>query len=111
MRVAYDVRTSRLIVPDMFPHVDRRSAMVAELKQLVAKRSSRAMPAHKRLDERKARLTCMVREGRFVLQLAVRGSSHAYAVRYLMNLVNELHLCLHDGYPEYLVAHFGVSSE
>ncbi len=85
--------------------------MVSELKQLVAERSSRATPAHKRLDGRKAQLTCMVRERTFVVQLAVRGSSHAYAVRYLMNLVNELHLRLHEAYPEYLVAHFGVSSE
>jgi hypothetical protein len=111
MSLLYDSRTSRLIIADLFPHVDPRSDMVADLRRLIVERSSSELPAHKRLDRRKAQLTCTVRRGRLAVQLLVRGSSHAYAVRYLLNLVNELHLRLHEAYPEYLIAHFGVSPE
>jgi len=111
MSLSYDSRTSRLIIGNLFPHVNPRSEMVADLRHLIVERSSSELPVHKRLDRRKAQLTCTVRRGRFAVQLAVRGSSHAYAVRHLLNLVNELHLRLHEAYPEYLVAHFGVSPE
>jgi hypothetical protein len=85
--------------------------MVRELRRLVRERSTGKLPAHKRLDRRKARLTCGVRAGSFSLDLAVRGASHEYAVRHLMNLVNELHLLLQEKYPEYLVTEFGLSEE
>ena len=45
------------------------------------------------------------------LVVTVRGRNHAYAVRHVLNLVNELFLYLHESYPEYLIERFGLSPE
>jgi hypothetical protein len=111
VKLLFDPQRNGLSLSDMFPRVGSHSMMVQELRQLVRDRSSRKLPAHKRLDRRKARLTCGVRAGSFSLGILVQGASHEYAVRHLMNLLNELHLLLHEKYPQYLVAEFGLSEE
>ena len=41
----------------------------------------------------------------------MRGRHHQYAVKAALNLINDLFLLLHEAYPEYLVEHFGLSTE
>ena len=41
----------------------------------------------------------------------IRGHHHAYAVKKALNLVNELFLSLQEKHPEYLIEHFGWSTE
>ncbi len=41
----------------------------------------------------------------------IRGRNQEYAVRKALNLVNEMFVALHEGHPEYLVQHFGISQE
>jgi hypothetical protein len=96
---------------DLLTHVDRRSAMARELAALVAGRTSRALPGHKRIDARRASIEASIGRGTFSLVVSVRGAQQKYATRYALNLVNELFLLLHEKYPEYLVEHFGLSSE
>jgi hypothetical protein len=43
--------------------------------------------------------------------MRITGADEADAVSQLLNLVNELFLVLHEAYPEYLVAQFGLSAE
>jgi hypothetical protein len=43
--------------------------------------------------------------------MTIRGANHEDAVRKLLNTVNELFLLLHERYPDYLVAQFGLSAE
>jgi hypothetical protein len=52
-----------------------------------------------------------MREGNFSLTLTIRGEHYEYAVRSGLDLVNELFLLLHESYPDYLVQHFGLSSD
>lgn len=111
MHAVYDPRTGVLTFVALFPGVDRPSAMAAELKSLVAERSMKDQPAHKRIDARRARVTCAVRKGDWSLSIEIRGANHEYAVRHALNLINELFLALHASYPEYLVEHFGMSTE
>ncbi len=111
MHAVFDAQRSVLTFPTLFPHVDPRSAMAAELKVLVVSRTLKDQPAHKRLDARRARLTCAVRKGDWSLGLEIRGANHEYAVRHALNLINELFLALHASYPEYLVEQFGLSTE
>ena len=85
--------------------------MVKDLRALVADRATRRVPAHKRLDARKARASCAVRGGGFALTMTIAGQNESYAVSQLLNLVNELFLVLHESYPDYLVAEFGLSPE
>ena len=110
----YDPARRVLSFDGLFPHVAARSTMAGVLRDLVAERSTRRVPAHKRLDGRRVQVECAVERQRFTLAMRVRGApgrNEAYAVRHLLNLVNELVLALHETYPDYLIAHFGLSSE
>lgn len=111
MTARFDPKTSALTFASLFPDVDPRSRMVAELRALVAERSSRNLPDHKRLDRRRVTIACSVRRGHLSLSIGVRGGHHGYAVRKALNLINELFLVLHETYPDYLIQHFGVSAE
>ena len=95
----------------LLPRITGRSAMVKDLRALVGDRATRRVPAHKRLDARKARASCAVRGGCFALTMTIAGPNESYAVSQLLNLVNELFLVLHESYPDYLVAEFGLSPE
>ena len=103
---SHDIRFHRLL-----PHVDHKSPMVAALRTLIEGRKRRDLPAHRRLDGRRARAACVVSDRDFSLTLNVRGSHYEYAVRGGLNLINELFLLLHEMYPDYLVEHFGLSSD
>jgi hypothetical protein len=111
MRVVFDTRRGVLAFPALFPGAGGQPAMALELKTLVAGRTRKDQPAHKRLDARRARITSAVRQGAWSLAVEIRGANHEYAVRHALNLVNELFLALHASYPEYLVEHFGMSTE
>ncbi len=78
---------------------------------MVAARSTRAVPDHKRIDARRARLACAVSKGDFSLSVEIRGRNQHYAVSKTLNLVNEMFVALHEAYPDYLVEHFGISQE
>jgi hypothetical protein len=108
MRAAVD-RRGILSFPALLPQAT--PAIVAEMKSMVAARSTRAVADHKRIDARRARLTATVRTGHFSLTVEIRGQNQAYAVSKALNLVNEMFVALHEGHPDYLVQHFGISQE
>lgn len=109
MAATFDSRRRVLSFPLLFPGVDTTTA--AQLKSMVASRSDRDQPDHKRLDARRARLIGTVRKGDFSLAIEIRGGNHAYAVTKALNLINELFVMLHERHPEYLVHAFGISAE
>jgi hypothetical protein len=109
MSAAFDPRRRTLTFPALFPGVDRATA--GPLKSLVASRTDRDQPDHKRLDARRARLTGALRKGDFSLSIEIRGANHEYAVKKALNVINELFLSLHEQHPEYLVERFGISAE
>jgi hypothetical protein len=109
MAATFDSRRRVLTFPSLFPGVD--TATAAQLKAMVASRSDRDQPAHKRLDARRARLAGTVRKGDFSLAIEIRGRNHDYAVTKALNVINELFVALHEGHPEYLVERFGISAE
>lgn len=102
-------RRGVLTFPALLPHAPKE--IVAEMKAMVAKRSTRAVPDHKRIDARRARLACSVRKGDVTLALDVRGRNHEYAVKQALNLINDMFVALHESHPGYLVEHFGISQE
>ncbi len=108
MRASLD-RRGMLTFPALLPQATR--AIVNEMKSMVAARSTRAVPDHKRIDARRARLACIVRKGDFLLSVEIRGRNQHYAVSKTLNLVNEMFVALHEGHPDYLVQHFGISQE
>jgi hypothetical protein len=111
MTVVFDPAPGVLSLRDLFPNVAGRRRMIAELNAEVAGRAARAIPAHKRLDRRRARLSSGVRHGHWWFSVSVRGRNHEYATRLAVNLVNELFLRLLENYPDYLMEQFGLSGE
>jgi hypothetical protein len=111
MQAAYDTRRGVLRFPQLFPGAGASPEIARGLTALVASRTKKDQPAHKRLDARRARLSCAVRGGDWSLAVEIRGANHEYAARQVLNLVNELFLLLHATYPDYLVERFGLSTE
>ena len=103
----FDPRAKTLSFPALFPGL----SAPAELKRIVNGRTSRSLPAHKRIDARRARLSCRMRAGDFSLRVEIRGWQATYGVSHVLNVINELHLALHESQPEYLIERFGVSGE
>jgi len=109
--LSYDPARRVLSFKNLFPHVNARSSMATALREVVAERSTARVPAHKRLDGRRAQASCGIHGGSFSLTMRVRGEHEGYAVQRLLGLVNELFLVLHEAFPDYLAAEFGLSSE
>lgn len=109
MTAVLDPRRKTLTFPSLLPGIDRSTA--ADLSAIVKARTGREVPAHKRVDSRRARISSARRNGDLSLAIEIRGQNHAYAVRHALNVINEMFLMLHERHPEYLVAHFGISTE
>ncbi len=109
MSATFDSRRRVLTFPSLFPGVD--SATAAQLKSMVASRTHRDLPDHKRLDARRARFASALRKRDFSLSVEIRGMNHDYAVGKALNLINELFLALQERHPEYLIERFGFSTE
>jgi hypothetical protein len=106
-RAVFDPRRNTLSFPALFPGI----TAAADLRSIVAARSARRQPRHKRIDARRARLSSRMRAGDFSLTVEIRGRHAGYAVSQALNVINELHLALHEARPEYLIERFGVSAE
>lgn len=85
--------------------------MARELRSMVLDRMTRAVPDHKRIDRRRARVDVRIPSGDLSLSVRIRGANHEYAVRRVLNLINDMFLLLHASYPDYLTERFGLSTE
>jgi len=111
LTVTYEPRTGALTFRRLLPGVSTKSAPFADVTALIEGRRSRAIPAHKRVDGRRVRLSWSTRNGGMSLTVHVRGPHHEYGVQRGLNLVNDLFVLLHAGYPDYLAEHFGLPAE
>ena len=111
MSAVFDPRRRVLTFAALFPGAGASKDMSRGLRSLAGSRGGKDQPAHKRIDARRARVTSAMRQGDLSLAIQVRGANHPYAVRRVLNLINELFLSLHDEYPGYLVERFGLSTE
>ena len=111
MRLRYDPSRRQLRFVDLLPRVSSYPGLGEDLRALVRKHQSSAVPDHRRIDGRRVKLATSVRAGNFSLTLHVRGKHAAYAVQRGVNLVNQLFLLLQESYPEYLIQCFGFSQE
>jgi len=114
--LTYDPRTRALRFSNLLPAVGTDRDLVTELTALVAGRTAtikneRAVPAHRRIDSRRASVISSVRGGHLSLTLTARGPHEVYLVRRGLMLVQELFLRLLETYPDYLSEHFEMSTE
>ena len=75
--------------PLVLPNVPANSKMYSELKNFIQSRHSDKVPAHRRIDSRKAQVRSFNRGGNVSLTLIVQNGEYEYCARKLINLVHE----------------------
>lgn len=105
----FDARTNTLRFPTLLPAISKDAA--SDMTAVIEARSKRGVPAHKRLDGRRARFSGALRSGTYSLTATVRGANHDYAIKTALSLINEMFLTLQEHHPGYLIEQFGLSAE
>ncbi len=111
MELSVDAAKHTLRFKQLLPGVRANSTMYAELKNFIEQRHDRSLPEHRRIDRRRAEVSCTSRGGFVSISLKVKNNQYAYGVNRIVNLVHELFLHLRDAYPEYLAENFDVPQE
>jgi hypothetical protein len=111
MELSVDTGKHVLRFKRLLPGVPASSAMYEDLKSFIRERHDRNLPAHRRIDPKRADVSCVNRGGFVSLSLKVKNNQYAYGVNRIVNLVHELFLYLRDTHPEYLMEHFDVPQE
>ena len=96
---------------DMLPAVTSRSNLDSELRGFINGRVDRSLPAHRRVDPKRAELAYTNRKSQVTLTMRVLNNQYSYGVTKLLNTVNELFGFLHMRHPPYLWKNFGVPEE
>jgi hypothetical protein len=97
----------------VLPEVPARSSMYKEFQEYIKSRHSTELPEHRRIDARKAQLSCGNRAGNISVTMAVKNGDFEYAARKLIHAVHEVYLdFLCDGrYYEYMVETFELDPD
>ena len=111
MELSVDTAEHVLRFKRLLPGVPARSALYGELKSFIEQRMGSDLPEHRRIDRRRAAVTCSSRNGFLSISLQVKNRQYAYGVNRLVNLVHELFVHLRESHPEYLVENFDVPQE
>lgn len=111
MELSVDAAKNELRFKRLLPNVPAKSALYAELKSFIERRHDRELPEHRRIDRKRAEVSCANRGGFVSVSLKVKNSQYAYGVNRIINLAHELFLHLRERRPEYLMENFDVPQE
>jgi len=106
-----DIGKSILIFNKLLPNVPSKSPFYSELKHFLKGRSGGDLPAHRRIDPKRAEVVCINRSGTVSIGLKVKKNEYAYGLSRLVNLVHELFVQLNDLHPDYMCENFDVPQE
>jgi hypothetical protein len=111
LSLGYTPETGTFVFRNLLPNVRARSPLHRDLQAFVADRASPRLPAHRRVDRRRARVRCPLSRGAMSLELVATRNHHEYGVNRVVNLVHEIFLYLHAYQPEYMWENFDVPEE
>jgi hypothetical protein len=111
MEMVVDRSRALLRFKRLLPGVPARSPLYDELKDFLEARHDVQLPEHRRIDRRRAEVSCVSRGGFVSISLKVKRNEYAYGVNRIVNLVHELFVHLRDAHPEYLTENFDVPQE
>jgi hypothetical protein len=111
MELSVDTAKHELRFKQLLPNVPAKSPLYAELKSFIRRRHDRELPEHRRIDLKRAEVSCSNRGGFISVSLKVKNNQYAYGVNRIVNLVHELFLHLRERRPEYLTENFDVPQE
>jgi len=111
MELSVDTSKHVLRFRQLLPGVPANSTMYAELKNFIGRRHDKELPEHRRIDRRRAEVSCANRGGFVSISLKIKNNQYAYGVNRIVNFAHELFVHLREAYPEYLVENFDVPQE
>ncbi|MGQ0732199.1 MAG: hypothetical protein ACT4QD_00935 [Acidobacteriota bacterium] len=111
LTLIHDANSETLSFRNLLPGVGRESPLLSDVAALVAACSSRALPAHRRIDRRRVVVGCSHRNGGVWLALRIKGPNAGYAVKKGISLVSEIFTMLRADHPQYLAETFGIALE
>jgi hypothetical protein len=111
MELSVDTAKHELRFKRLLPNVPAKSALYAELKSFIEQRHNKDLPEHRRVDRKRAEVSCANRGGFVSVSLKVKNNQYAYGVNRIVNLAHELFLHLRERRPEYLMENFDVPQE
>ena len=111
MELSVDTAKHELRFKRLLPNVPAKSALYAELKSFIERRHDKELPEHRRVDRKRAEVSCANRGGFVSVSLKVKNYQYAYGVNRIVNLAHELFLHLRERRPEYLMENFDVPQE
>jgi len=109
--IVVDAARGTIAFKDVMPNVPARSELYADVKAFVLSRHDGALPAHRRIDPKRAEVACRFSKATVTLELTVHRNQYAYGTAKIIKLVNELfgHLSMH--HMPYLWDNFDVPAE
>jgi hypothetical protein len=111
MELSVDTAKHELRFIRLLPNVPAKSALYAELKSFIERRHDKELPEHRRIDRKRAEVSCANRGGFVSVSIKVKNNQYSYGVNRIINLAHELFLHLRERRPEYLVENFDVPQE
>jgi hypothetical protein len=111
LELGVDTIKQTLRFKQLLPGMPANSKMYVELKFFIQQRHDRGLPLHRRIDQKRAEVSCTNRGGFVSVSLKVKNNQYAYGVNRIVNLVHELFLYLRETHPEYLMENFDAPQE
>ena len=109
--LVFDHDKGILQLKNLLPNVESRSFLDNALREYIGDRANPTLPAHRRVDPKRATLRYSNRKEHVSLTLAVEKNQYSYAVTKLLNVTNELFGHLHMYHIQYLWDNFEVPQE
>jgi len=111
--LTFDARAGTLRLPQLLTGIPADSTIYDDLKAFIRSKQTDDVPDHRRLDTRRIQIRTYNRGGNILLVLKSKDDDIQYAVRKLVNLINEIYLTfLADGkYFDYLVETFNLDPD
>jgi hypothetical protein len=106
-----DTRRGSIRCPLVLPQLPARSAMYRELRAFLKAYQSADRPDHRRIDNRKAQVTCANRGGDVSLTMTIGDGDYEYGIRKFIHLIQEIYLVFLTEHFEYQVEAFGLDPD
>ena len=110
-KLEFDPKTHKLTLRNMLPHIPAKSDMNRDIRAYVLRFTDTKLPAHKRVDSKRADVSVTNRAESISLSLTVKKNQYSYGITKLLNLTNALFGYIDMNYIPYLWEHFDVPEE
>lgn len=107
----FDGKNDSLTFKDCLPGIPARSEIDGGIRDFLKERSNPKLLAHRRINPKRAVVTCSNRAAKVSLSIEVKRNQYTYATKKLVTLLHETFLMIDQCFIEYLYEHFDLPEE